>query len=91
MPALESPIFTVPVGEMELMLRVGRELFEAGFKCGSVSFPAVPRQESLLRITANARHTDDDVDRLVEALRQIATAHGILGLSFAPAPTKEAA
>jgi 8-amino-7-oxononanoate synthase len=91
MPALESPIFTVPVGDLELMLRISRELVDAGFKCGSVSHPAVPRNQSLLRVTANARHTAEDVDRLVEALRRIAVAHGILGLSFAQPAVKEAA
>jgi 4-hydroxy-2,2'-bipyrrole-5-methanol synthase len=80
--AMESPILTVPVGDISVLLEVGRALFEAGFKCGSVSYPAVPRRESLLRVTANARHTDENVDRFVEALARIARASGILGLSF---------
>jgi 7-keto-8-aminopelargonate synthetase-like enzyme len=91
LPTLDSPILTIPVGDTELMLRIGRELFDAGFKCGSVSFPAVARSESLLRVTANARHTDLDEDRLVETLARLGRAHGLLGLQFGAQPTGKAA
>jgi glycine C-acetyltransferase len=80
-PALESPILPVFMGHEPVLWAVSRELFAAGLKCGNVSFPAVPRGESILRISVSARHTVDDLDRAVETIAGIADRFGILNLS----------
>jgi 8-amino-7-oxononanoate synthase len=76
---LESPILALEVGEDWRLWAVARELFDAGIKVGSASYPAVPRGGSLLRLTVNARHTDEDIDRNVEVLATVGTRHGLLG------------
>jgi glycine C-acetyltransferase len=77
-PPLESPIIPVPVGQEEILYHVGRDLFLAGVKAGTVCFPAVPRGQSILRLTMNARHTQEDIETAVDALETVALKHGIL-------------
>jgi glycine C-acetyltransferase len=76
---LEAPILAVPVGELDTLLAVGRELLAAGLKVGSVSFPAVAQGQSVLRLSVNARHTAEDVDFAVETLERVGRRHGIVG------------
>jgi glycine C-acetyltransferase len=77
-PPLESPILTAFMGSDRLLWTVSRELFDSGVKCGTVSYPAVPRGESILRITVNARHTNEEIDRSVAALERICAQYDIL-------------
>ena len=68
MEPLSSPILTIPVGSQRRLLMISRRLYEAGIKCGSVSYPAVPKNRCLLRLSVNARHRAEDLDRTVEVL-----------------------
>ena len=83
--ATGTPIVAVRVGPQATLLRAGRELYDAGIRCGSVSYPAVAADSCLLRFTVNARHTDDELDRAAETLAQVAGRHGFLG----PGPAAE--
>lgn len=74
----ESPILTVFIGDTNLLWQVSRELYAKGVKCGNVCFPAVPPGEGILRISANARHTREDLERCVDSIRQVAGNYGIL-------------
>ncbi len=77
-PDAVSPITTVFLGSHTLMMEVSRDLFAAGIKCGSVMFPAVAKGEAVLRLTVNARHTDEDIERTVEVLTALGQKWGIL-------------
>ncbi len=72
-----SPIVTVFVGKQETLWKVSHELFDAGVKCGNVAYPAVPRSGAILRLTINARHTDEDIDFAAEVLARIGAKYGI--------------
>ena len=74
-----TPIVAVRVGPQATLLRAGRELYDAGIRCGSVSYPAVPADSCLLRFTVNARHTNEELDRTAEVLARVAARHGFLG------------
>ena len=80
-PPLESPILPVFLGDEKLLWAASRELFARGLKCGSVSFPAVPRGESILRLTANARHHAAELDRAADLLVSLGRRFDILGRS----------
>ncbi len=67
-PDLESPIIAVRVGDEKWLFPVAHGLYAAGIKCGVVRYPAVPYGESTLRLTVNARHTGQDIDRTLEVL-----------------------
>ena len=75
-PPLSSPILTVQVGDEALLGPLAVTLFRAGVKVGMAQYPAVPRGQSILRITVNARHTTEDLDGTLEVL-------GRLGREFA--------
>jgi 8-amino-7-oxononanoate synthase len=48
-----------------------RALFDAGIYVNVGLFPAVPRGESILRLSTTAQHTDADVDRCVDAFTRL--------------------
>lgn len=73
-----SPIVTVFIGHDRVLYQAGQELFERGFKVGVVSYPAVPKHQSILRMSVSARHTAEDLDRAVDALAAIGRRHGLL-------------
>ena len=79
----ESAILTVFIGSEKLLWLISRQLFDCEIKAGNVRFPAVPRGEAILRFSVNARHTPDDIDRTVDALRRLGERHGILSRSKA--------
>lgn len=77
-PREASPIVTVFLGHDRLLYRASRELFDRGFKVGVVSYPAVPKNEAVLRMSVSARHTAEDLDRAVDALTDIGRRYGVL-------------
>lgn len=79
-----TPIVAVRVGTQATLLRAGRELYDAGIRCGSVSYPAVPADACLLRFTVNARHTSEELDRTAETLARVAARHGFLRAGAPP-------
>lgn len=74
-----SPIVTIPVGSEKRLWALSCNLFDQRLKCGNVVYPAVPKGEAILRLTLNARHTKEDLDRAVEILTSVGKAHDILG------------
>lgn len=79
LPAGAAPIVTVFLGEDHLLYAASCALFDAGFKVGNVGFPAVPRGHGILRLSVSARHTDEEIDRVVEAITAIARSYDLLG------------
>jgi glycine C-acetyltransferase len=77
-PAEASPIVTAFVGNDRLLYRASRELFERGFKVGVVSYPAVPKERALLRLSLSARHTPEEIDSVIDALSVIGRTYRVL-------------
>ena len=77
-PPLSSPILTVHVGDETLLGPLAVALFQAGVKTGMAQYPAVPRGQSILRITVNARHTQEDLDQTLDVLGRLGRAFGIM-------------
>ncbi len=69
------PSFTaiqpIIVGENDAVLRASDELLKRGIWVPAIRPPTVPQGQARLRISLSASHTFDDVDRLVQALREI--------------------
>lgn len=72
-----SPILTVDVGHESKQPLLAVELFEAGLKVGLARHPAVPHGHAIIRITMNARHTDQDIDRTLDVLSEVAKRHDL--------------
>jgi 8-amino-7-oxononanoate synthase len=78
-PQPQSPIIPLPIGDADRLVRVSRDLYAKGIRCAGVSFPAVPMGAEILRITVNARHTMEDIERCLDALGETGRRHGLLG------------
>ncbi|MGE3805176.1 MAG: aminotransferase class I/II-fold pyridoxal phosphate-dependent enzyme [Gemmataceae bacterium] len=66
-----TPIVSVLVGDEIDTLKAGRFLFERGYYVQSVTFPAVPYHEGVLRIQVNANHTRESIAGLLAALAEL--------------------
>ena len=73
--AQPSPILTVDIGHESKQPLLAVELFSAGLKCGLARHPAVPHGHAIIRLTMNSRHTDQDIDRTLEVLAEVAERH----------------
>ena len=65
----ETPIMPLKTGTVEDTLRISRHLFEKGIFAPAIRPPTV--KEPRIRITVTAAHTDEDIERLIEALRKV--------------------
>lgn len=79
-----SPILTVGIGHESKQPLLAVELYRAGLKCGLARYPAVPQGHAILRLTMNARHTDEEIDRTLEILAEIAARHDLPRAGVAP-------
>jgi 8-amino-7-oxononanoate synthase len=70
LPAGDSPIIPLIVGEEKAALQLAGELGETGFLVQAIRPPTVCAGASRLRVTLCCEHREDDVDRLSVALIQ---------------------
>lgn len=61
-----APIFTFVVGDASAMERIHVKLLDAGLLAPLISYPGGPA-DKYFRVTVNAMHTSDQIDRLLEA------------------------
>ncbi len=66
--ATDSPVFFVPVGEVEACLNLVERMKDDGFLLNSAGFPATPRRRSGVRFVVNANLREEDLDRMVARL-----------------------
>ena len=78
-PVAQSPILPVPIGDADKLVSISRDLYAKGVRCAGVSFPAVPMGAEILRVTLNARHTTEDIERGIDALTETGRKHRLLG------------
>ncbi len=66
-----SPIFPIVVGEEEAAMRCCQALLDRGIYVQGIRPPTVPRGTSRLRLALMARHEDEDLEAVLEALREL--------------------
>jgi 8-amino-7-oxononanoate synthase len=71
LPAPESPIVPVILGDERAALAASADLEEAGLLVTAIRPPTVPAGTARLRITFTAQHEDADVTRLAEHIRKL--------------------
>ncbi|MDZ7658499.1 aminotransferase class I/II-fold pyridoxal phosphate-dependent enzyme [Fodinibius sp.] len=74
----QTPIIPVVIGEMMDCFKFWKGLFEAGVYVNAVVPPGVPRGQSLVRTSYMATHTDDHLDRILDAFRKVGIEQGII-------------
>jgi 8-amino-7-oxononanoate synthase len=67
----ETPIIPVVTGDMDRTFRFWRALFDAGVFTNPVLPPAVPESSCRLRTSVMATHTRDQLDRVLDAFKQV--------------------
>ena len=67
----QTPIQPILAGSAERALTWSRQLEASGILVTAIRPPTVPQGAARLRVTFNARHTDAQLDRLLEALAKL--------------------
>jgi 8-amino-7-oxononanoate synthase len=70
MPAGDSPIIPIILGDESAALDAARWMQEQGLLVGAVRPPTVARGSSRLRITLSSEHTDEQIQQLLAAVRR---------------------
>lgn len=66
-----SAIIPIPIGEERRAMEVAAALNERGIFIPAIRYPTVPRDQAMLRLTVTAKHSDNDIARLAQALREV--------------------
>lgn len=64
----ETPIQPLIIGDNDRAMAMSRKLYERGFLVTAIRPPTVPPNSARLRITLTAAHSEEQIDRLLEAL-----------------------
>ncbi|MDD7502153.1 MAG: pyridoxal phosphate-dependent aminotransferase family protein [Elusimicrobia bacterium] len=73
-----TPILPVHVGSNENCFKMWRALHELGIFSNPVVSPAVPPGHALMRLTLMATHTDEHVERIIDAFAKAGRAVGVI-------------
>ena len=74
----ETPITPILVGDSEVAIRFSDQLFRSGIFATSVVYPTVPLDGARLRTIVTAAHSDEHIDRALEAFSRIGHELGII-------------
>jgi len=74
----QTPILPVHVGSNENCFKMWRALHEMGIFANPVISPAVPPGRALMRLTLMATHTDEHVQKIIDAFAQAGRNIGII-------------
>ena len=70
LPAAQSPIVPVIVGDEEKTLAASRMLADEGYLAAAIRPPSVPAGTARLRLTFTAQHPDEHIARLADIVRE---------------------
>ncbi len=82
----ETPITPVIVGEAGRAMALADALRERGVFAQGLGFPTVARDAGRVRTIVTASHTDEQLDRALEAFESAGRALGLLGAAAAAGP-----
>jgi len=72
------PIVPVIIGDTAKAIAMSRQLLDRGVYVSGFGFPVVPQGQARLRCQISAAHEREHLDRAIDAIRAVATEHGIL-------------
>jgi glycine C-acetyltransferase len=75
----DHPIIPVMLGDAALATKVANALLEEGIYVIGFSFPVVPKGQARIRTQMSAAHTDEHINKAVEAFAKVGLALGAIG------------
>ncbi|MBI5196003.1 MAG: aminotransferase class I/II-fold pyridoxal phosphate-dependent enzyme, partial [Nitrospirae bacterium] len=66
----ETPIIPILAGNAENALKLSRYLYKNKIFAPAIRPPTVPNEKCRIRFSVTALHTDDDIDRVLEAVKK---------------------
>jgi 8-amino-7-oxononanoate synthase len=76
--ASETPIIPIVIGDDMPTFMLWRALFDAGVYTNAIIPPAVPPNQSLLRTSYMATHTNEQMDRVLELFERVGKEVGVI-------------
>ncbi len=74
----ETPITPVMLGDENLAVNFSAKLLEKGVFATPIKFPMVPKGTARIRVMPSASHSKEDLDKGIEAFKQVAKELGVL-------------
>ncbi|MFQ5721185.1 MAG: aminotransferase class I/II-fold pyridoxal phosphate-dependent enzyme, partial [Candidatus Aminicenantales bacterium] len=74
----QTPIIPVIIGPDELTFMLWKLLRENGIFTNPVIYPAVPKDQALIRTSYSATHTDEELDIVLETFKRCGQQLGII-------------
>ncbi|XP_060945396.1 2-amino-3-ketobutyrate coenzyme A ligase, mitochondrial [Limanda limanda] len=72
------PISPVMLGDARLASMMADDMLKLGVYVVGFSFPVVPKGKARIRVQISAAHSDEDIDRCVDAFIQTGRKHGVV-------------
>ena len=72
------PIAPVFIGDAKLAQIFAQDMLEYGIYVIGFFYPVVPKDKARIRVQISAGHTEEQIDKCVEAFKAVATKHGLL-------------
>jgi len=73
-----TPILPVMIGDASLAGKMADALLDRGIYVIGFSYPVVPQGQARIRMQISAAHTDEQIDRAIEAFREVGRELGIV-------------
>jgi len=73
-----TPIVPVLIGEQMATIHAWRAFYDHGVYVNPVLPPATPPNRGLLRTSYMATHTDEQIERIIQAFQDVGVAHGLI-------------
>ncbi len=74
----QTPIVPVMLGEATLAQTFSQRLFEEGVFAMAIGYPTVPQGKARIRVMNTAAHTQEDLDRGLEAFEKVGKELGVI-------------
>ncbi|POI32394.1 hypothetical protein CIB84_003857 [Bambusicola thoracicus] len=74
----DHPICPVMLGDARLAAVMAEDMLSRGIYVIGFSYPVVPKGKARIRVQISAVHSDEDIDRCVEAFIEVGRKHGAL-------------
>jgi len=74
----ETPITPIMLGEAKLAQQFSRELFEEGVFAMALGYPTVPQGKARIRVMISAAHSQDDLDKGLDAFGKVGKKLGVI-------------